>query len=264
MVNDPSYRAHVSQYEVLQPKFRLIDLPVELRLRIAEYALAQDEPLRWYWSTYQSDKKVGSFQGIEELTALSRVSQQLYSETANIVWKVNTVAFQYTCLGDAFHAAFWSLPSFMRTIRKETLDVSMSYRFFLSKVPDIIRKNLKTAIFCILLPPITDDIAFHLHFLSGLAKLTPYMRIVIQATNWSVHQATLVGSKHTITTSYAHVDDFWRTGLDLELFMHSFAPKGDPRNWLLYPTCHGDLSVLKGYLKEDLLHRALGWHAHGI
>ncbi|KAF1919495.1 hypothetical protein BDU57DRAFT_512629 [Ampelomyces quisqualis] len=174
-----------------QPKFRLLDLPIELRLRIPEYELAQDASLRWQWSTCKSEKKVGSFQGIHELTALSHVSRQIYPEASNIVYKVNTVAFQRSGFGNAFRASDSGL-SYMQTIRK-MIDASMTYHFFIRQVSFTTRKNMKTIIFNVLLLPTTENIPFHLQVISELARLTLYARIVVQATNWTVHRFALPG-----------------------------------------------------------------------
>lgn len=103
----------MSQYGATQPKIRLMDLAAELGLQIAEYALAQDEPFKWHWTTYQPDKKVGSFKSIEKLTALCRVSRKFYAESSKIVWKANALAFEWIDLGDAFHAPAAGSATFM-------------------------------------------------------------------------------------------------------------------------------------------------------
>lgn len=40
---------------------RVLDLPAELRLHVASYAVSDGFPLKLWWKTYKQDTKVGSF-----------------------------------------------------------------------------------------------------------------------------------------------------------------------------------------------------------
>ncbi|OAL43732.1 hypothetical protein IQ07DRAFT_665821 [Pyrenochaeta sp. DS3sAY3a] len=76
----------------------LLDLPVELRIMIAEYALTDTDELDWSWTSCVSGSRSGTFLSkrnvrLVDLTALRRVSKQLCTETAGLVWKWNTFNF---------------------------------------------------------------------------------------------------------------------------------------------------------------------------
>lgn len=73
-----------------------MDLATELRLMIVEYALTDEKDLKWKWTKYRIRARAGTFKGtttLANLTAISRVSHQLYNETKNLVWKLNTFCF---------------------------------------------------------------------------------------------------------------------------------------------------------------------------
>jgi hypothetical protein len=57
------------------------------------------------WKSYEaiSNRKIGSFKGLEELTALNRVSRQLRTELAGIVWGVNEFCFDEQEFDQAFN-----------------------------------------------------------------------------------------------------------------------------------------------------------------
>ncbi|KAF2634516.1 hypothetical protein P280DRAFT_554524 [Massarina eburnea CBS 473.64] len=72
--------------------FRLMDLPVELRLMIAEYAATEEKGIFWKWTEQSNTRAVGTFvcrKGDTEYppNALSRVSRQLYDEVNGMTLK---------------------------------------------------------------------------------------------------------------------------------------------------------------------------------
>ncbi|KAH7065684.1 hypothetical protein BKA63DRAFT_370033, partial [Paraphoma chrysanthemicola] len=75
--------------------FRFMDLPTELRLYIAEYVLCADEPLQWKWlaSGVKGGFKSGTFRGLYSLATFTRASRQIDSETAGLLWRLNTFRF---------------------------------------------------------------------------------------------------------------------------------------------------------------------------
>lgn len=70
-------------------QFRFMDLPLELRNIVARYAHAADEPLDFKWLLYTPTKKIGTMDGLDQLTALTRVSKTLREETLDLVWRLN-------------------------------------------------------------------------------------------------------------------------------------------------------------------------------
>jgi len=83
------------------PRFRLMELPVELRVMIAEYALSHEPGIFWTWTNYNEGEKSGKFVepsgiGIHDskpCNPFSLVCKQLAYETRNITYKVNTLNF---------------------------------------------------------------------------------------------------------------------------------------------------------------------------
>jgi hypothetical protein len=47
-----------------------MDLPAELRLLIAEYALPADQPLVWHWINWTKINRTGTIMTIEQHTGL--------------------------------------------------------------------------------------------------------------------------------------------------------------------------------------------------
>lgn len=79
--------------------FRLMDLPTELRIMIAEYVTTSDHPLTWKWLSYvEGCPRVGTFDGFKELDVLGRVSPQLRAETTIMVRNNNTFGIQEECI----------------------------------------------------------------------------------------------------------------------------------------------------------------------
>jgi hypothetical protein len=78
----------------LDPKpFHFMDLPVEIRLQVAEYVLRNDAPLEWAWADEKNSKHVGKIRGVRSVNPLGLVSRQLYADTWGVFWKVNTFSF---------------------------------------------------------------------------------------------------------------------------------------------------------------------------
>lgn len=89
-------------------QFRFMDLPLELRTIVARYALTADEPLDFKWLLYTPTKKIGTMDGLDQLTALTRVSKTLREETLDLVWRLNDVSFKYDlAMGSHIDPSFW-------------------------------------------------------------------------------------------------------------------------------------------------------------
>ncbi|KAF2027184.1 hypothetical protein EK21DRAFT_115077 [Setomelanomma holmii] len=88
--------------------FRLMDLPVELRLLVAEYVLQNHETLLWFWGrSVRTGVYKGTFKKLDTLTAITRVSRQLYAETKNLVRNLNTFEFCEWMLGAIYEYEFF-------------------------------------------------------------------------------------------------------------------------------------------------------------
>lgn len=118
--------------------FRLLDLPTELRLQIAEHALRSREPLIWTWITYDpnGDTGKGTFKGLDSLTAITRASRQLHAETTGLVWKSNTFRFDEWIL-EVGHRKYPAGTS-------PSAHIEEAYNFFYRLTPETTRKFIKS------------------------------------------------------------------------------------------------------------------------
>jgi hypothetical protein len=111
-LNDPHFRVYVNNYlhppkyawsSIPKPKFRLMDLPVELRVHIAEYAMHNPNGLKWVHIQPDVDEErwVQGFNMLMDCfespygsdASLTVVSKQLREETKGLLFKVNTLTF---------------------------------------------------------------------------------------------------------------------------------------------------------------------------
>ncbi|KAJ8110390.1 hypothetical protein OPT61_g6759 [Boeremia exigua] len=93
---DNSFRESIKmsvQKSSRQP-FCFMDLPTELRLMIAQYALQADNALEFCWLDHSPILRRATFAGLEKLNALTRTSKQIYSELGSMVWDINTFGFE--------------------------------------------------------------------------------------------------------------------------------------------------------------------------
>jgi hypothetical protein len=97
---DEDFRRCVRKFMV--QRFRLMDLPAEIRLLIAEYALSY-ESITWTWACCYPGEKAGKFlcnarrddgeYRIGDSYSLSLFCKQLAYETRNLMYKINTLEF---------------------------------------------------------------------------------------------------------------------------------------------------------------------------
>jgi hypothetical protein len=81
--------------------FRLMDLPTELRLMIAEYVLTEEKGLWWIWTVFSPTRKVGGFTTYSShklySNNLAQVSRQLHDECHDVLLSCNTLVFRGRC-----------------------------------------------------------------------------------------------------------------------------------------------------------------------
>ncbi|KAF1994635.1 hypothetical protein P154DRAFT_581586 [Amniculicola lignicola CBS 123094] len=94
--DNSDFRAHIRRN--LDPPFNFMGLPPEIRLVIAEYALALDDEFEWHWEGYTPRKLINRilFNGTvcnRIRNPLSLVSRQLNVEFKNLHFRANQVCF---------------------------------------------------------------------------------------------------------------------------------------------------------------------------
>jgi hypothetical protein len=83
-------------------KFRLMDIPAELRIMVAKYALRRPRAFSWIWTNYRKGPRVATLRAgskydlaakLEDVNAIARTCKQLYQETQGLVLYVNIIKF---------------------------------------------------------------------------------------------------------------------------------------------------------------------------
>ncbi|OAL43733.1 hypothetical protein IQ07DRAFT_636781 [Pyrenochaeta sp. DS3sAY3a] len=216
--------------------FRLMDLATELRVKITEYALTDKKDLKWKWTKHMYGvSKAGTFKGtttLANLTAISRVSHQLYNETKNLVWKLNTFCFleaddvdlyfrdsdmsdgEDENFGDAIELqGVTSAVQFLGRVKQPWPVEHIQHVKVIRRPFDYIPKTR----YCLV-----DAI-------SSLAGMIPEARVTLRDYNWVLRE----GHPHD---SAENLEEFVYEGLAMSSYNNSRSvPVVYPRNWKIFP-----------------------------
>ncbi|KAF1919494.1 hypothetical protein BDU57DRAFT_512627 [Ampelomyces quisqualis] len=236
-----------------------MSLPVELRLHISEYVLTRDEPLVWYWSTYTRKRKIGTFVGLDQLTALVRVSQQLHSEIAMLAFKVNTSLFDWDQFGPEYRAGIKMKKERAQRIFK-IREVSAAHRCFLQRFTGASLKVLRSIRFDVRLPFGAKERLQHLEILACSAAQTPNAHVAIQYVDWFVKKTDEVYDGETNFGMEMNLEIGYRIARTIA----SFGLDVPGRNWHVLPGSSSDYTAIKDHLEGEYLEDALRWHKLGI
>lgn len=135
--------SYFEPYATAPKPFRFMDLPTELRLRIAEYTLAEDRPFYWAWNMWSlPGSRWGRFSPrVEKTVGLCRVSRQLHKELSPLFFKVNTFRFEGTLVQDcvlAYQTMARSLPT--HQLRGLNISFVVSYDHSPGGIRDLYRE----------------------------------------------------------------------------------------------------------------------------
>jgi len=224
-----------------------MDLPVELRLMIAEYALVSAKPLTWYYSEYTPKRRAGSFKHLSQATALTRVCRQLHHETAGLVWKLNTVHFNQ----QHFDYVYWG------TNGPDSSDMSGCF--------DALRLFTQSAVHA----ANTREIVFDLQSSIWRYHISLYNLLEKWATNVSpaILKVTYSpwGFFDTKATTEDTVERFMSLGRQI---LHKLHDKGfgkATRHWRVFPVLTDvGRRKLKTYMEPSKFRLALEWIEEGI
>ncbi|KAH7392432.1 hypothetical protein DE146DRAFT_758153 [Phaeosphaeria sp. MPI-PUGE-AT-0046c] len=243
--------------------FRLMDLPIELRLRIAEFALASEEPLEWYWSTYEDDKRVGSFKDLDRVTGLARACRQLYTDISSFVWKVNVLRFGKYCLGEACYDSRLGLAGNHDKVETSRfLYVYEASHFFLRNISSTCLKQVRGLTFKVGMPyeePLTSEV---FQSIARISKMIPSAKIRLEVINWfhmgkmQLHRQWALPSKSTLR--------FMTRARQIEASLAAIDFQTEKRNWRIYPNSITRPEFLEDELEGDELQTALRWCTEGI
>lgn len=222
-----------------------MDLPLELRLRIAEYALAKNQPLGFYWLAYQEDKKIGTLKDLDKLNSLSRVSRQLYSEVSNIVLKVNEFEFAEHAFGSEYHDATSEDDHDDERLFR-AFNTCKAIDVFLRHVPASCRKHMGMIIFNSAIPFREHAQTECFRLLAKLDGQYPLAHVKAEIYDWSVSTWKRKG-KWMIDSWDRRA--FMNAGRQYQATLSAPEFATHNRRWRMFPTRHG---MYKGPL-EDLL-----------
>ena len=228
-----------------------MDLPVELRLYIAEYALTADDPLDWEWSTYETTlnakNRVGTFMGIPGLTALSRVSRQLHSEVASIVWKANNFSFTEDRVLDYKEKSTQTSP--------EWSEVEEAYEFFLRQAGAQTLQDLRSVVITIDLTNWADNHRQLMCRLDMLTRIMPHVRHKILACGWVLIDALDADLRDMVWEGQSTLHELKAAGFESAL----------ERNWKIFPDLDADeRKWLEEQVNNEDAKLALHWADNGI
>jgi len=232
-----------------------MDLPVELRLYIAEYVMAGNQSLKWHWPTYTPSTRVGSFKRIDDLTVLSRVSRQLHSETSGLVWKMNAVSFTGSHFGEQYRVVKASRGS-------ESQAVLDAYRYFMRIASGSILQRIKLTALTIDLRAFSIEERSMLEIVAEIAQGLPGMQVQIHDKGWGIRKSL---SRLFDIGDPAGVHTYLEYGQDLKNQISPGAADGAHRNWRIYPDLNQEgREIIRSTLKGEALQEALDWETAGI
>ena len=227
-----------------------MDLPTELRLHIAGYALVSQKPLTWYWSEYTETNKSGSFRHFKQTTALTRVCRQVRAETVGIVWKVNELHFQ----SQHFGPAYWELTG-ASSVRLALVSSTIALLLFFQRVGPSVYTKLPSVIFGLWTSPVHFDIE-SFNVLDSVAKLLPPGSLKLQYCGWGVFNV-----KEDTVAEF--IDLFVATGRELRLAFETIGLELAGRNWRVVSAMReSDKKMFRDNMTPEMHREALEWAEH--
>ncbi|EAT83002.1 hypothetical protein HBH56_004340 [Parastagonospora nodorum] len=256
--NQPS--AHT--YQRATP-FRFMDLSAELRLYIGEYTLLSETPLCWMWKSYQatSNRNIGSFKGLEKLTALTRVSRQLRTELAGIVWGLNEFCFDEQQFGQAFRGSVSGMSSVYRQ------PIPKAHGLFLCKLSSSSQGCLRYITINVDAQlSILHGGPFIINWITEMASKTPGARFRVELSAWTF-RAYIPGPlspMFSVPIIEFAIKKFINNGQILMDRLSALGLNVSNRNWQLFPSRRQDYREFERYLDDSNRQMVLDWHTKGI
>lgn len=239
-----------------------MDLPIELRLRIVEYALATSQPLYWTWLTYTPSLKFGTFKHLSSLAAISRVSRQLHAETRSVVWQVNRFEFVESCFGIGYHATILDTRLTDQLSSLHFSGLLKACRVFLQNAPAGCFKHKHAIITLRCTFPL--GVAAQTKCFKALDKLCamyPVAQFKLEVYHWYLTTPVRDGSCDPLVWD---TSTFVNKGRDLQAAVSACGFGSRQRGWRLFPGFNGDPKVLEEDLSGEELDMALRWFEDGL
>lgn len=244
-------------------------LPAELRIVIAEYVMSASEPLKWTYTSYTATKKVGTFHGLDRLTALRRVSKQCYKDTVGLEWKYNEFEFEELRLGVAYEVA----PMQIRH-GDSVATISAALELFYENAPIKAVRAVKTITYKLHFQEEEDAPAYMFApdtraRLERVLQRTPWLQVRIIDDSWTLNRFLTVdrflGKDPLVADVRERIDIFLAMGREYEECLEAEGLTSVARNWRVYPALgKRDVRRLRRYLTEDLLSKVENWTLNGV
>ncbi|KAH7065685.1 hypothetical protein BKA63DRAFT_162137 [Paraphoma chrysanthemicola] len=205
-ISDNEMRQRILNLNRPPLRSRLMDLPTELRLEIAEYVMTAGDSIAINWhilpgSEVKWVRKLGT---IYRLAALSRVSRQLYAETSTLVWRLNTFKLFE---GNVNHVRWADKHTFLlRHLSAAGLESLRSMEFFVrlsSDIPQCVKFFQK---------------------MTEIARRTPAAHLAVYDKTWALQ-----------LDDWSVIARYLNRGRELQAFLAEPAYDAGKRNWRLYP-----------------------------
>ena len=233
-----------------------MELPTEIRLIIAEYALASEEGLFWYWKTESTGKKTGGFKNrfqqpqtrwlaewhyVNPITLLY-LSRQLQQETSNLWARVNTLHFdgsQTAYTGD----------------RTSAVSAVRAYEYF---IRHHVTRNLPR------IPTVVIDVPMFSRSNAAMCKLS-------EVTQHGRHPEIRViefsfGSTLEVGSEKGRAQSFWKRLQEVKVSIGESETLFPKRIWKIYPSRRSPrlLECLQKYLAPEDFKIAFDCIEHGL
>tara|TARA_R110002003_G_scaffold37_18_gene2246 strand:+ start:27074 stop:27748 length:675 start_codon:yes stop_codon:yes gene_type:complete len=224
-----------------------MDLPTEIRLQIAQYALNAEQPLSWRWIDRRRSR-TGTFEDIDKCTGLCRVSRQMYAETSTLVWEVNTFEFDGAWLGvQSTHPA--------NTPRSFT-GIMQAYGFFIRHAGHNVIHAIRSVLFRF---DLFGTVAQIMRFVQSSADHLPRAHLTAVIENWYILRLHGVS-----TTSAMHC--FVGVAREMLKYLTKAGLNDSKRNWRIRsPQSRSDCPQIVAKERESaMMAQALEWIDHGI
>lgn len=248
--NNPYFGGMMSNYfepeDVQEKTFRFMDLPTELRLHVARYALAarSHRSPTWKWKKVfaPAGSRVGNFAKLEGVMALTLVSRQLHAELSPLLREANTFEFDQFVTDAVDVASVWD-----------------AFSLFARSTPyqQLSKMNIQFGIF----DGISGEYEAHstsaLEMLRQIAQQFPATRIKIIDNRWHLNEV-LIKNRNRLVVFIEQ-----KGLIDRNLVLHDLGES--KRTWRIFPEIdHLDLGVIQEALRYEGLEIACDWIEKGI
>lgn len=226
-----------------------MDLPTEIRVMIAKYALAYDDGLVWRWIEQPDGKCVGKFCDMntfiysDKLGAPIEVlclTRQLHQETMHLWPKMNELCFD----GERYNLSDYQWTS-------SPLNCAIAdFTFYLDHANENITSQLNFTIICSAI----DCYPSEALKLLVLTQNMPHLNLRVVDPGWSVVKATKGTAREFVKSGRIVVD-----------FLRRDKFTGIRRTWRVFPKATGKaVEALRSHLSEEDYEFALDCVKNGV